>query len=56
MFIRKKPNKSGAISVQVIEKRDGKSVLVKTVGSSRDAKEIEDLVQQGKRFINLSSG
>ena len=56
MFIRKKPNKSGAISVQIIEKRDGKSVLVKTVGSSRDAKEIEDLVQQGKRFISKIKG
>ncbi len=42
MFVRKKPNKSGAISIQVIEKRGGKSFLVKTVGSANDAKEIED--------------
>ncbi len=32
MFVRKKTNKSGVISVQVIEKRAGKSVLIKTIG------------------------
>lgn len=56
MFVRKKPNKSGSISVQVIEKREGKPVLVKTIGSSGDVKEIEDLLQEGKRFISRRTG
>ena len=41
MVVRKKKNMRGSISVQVIEKYDGKSVLVKTIGSSADSGEIE---------------
>ncbi len=36
MFVREKVNKSGVVSVQVITKVNGKSKLVKTIGSSRD--------------------
>ena len=50
MFVRKKSNKSGSISVQVISK-DGGYRVVKTVGSSRDPQEIERLVALGERFI-----
>lgn len=56
MFLRKKPNKSGVISVQIIEKRSGKSKLLKTVGSSSDPKEIAELMEQGKRLMNEISG
>ena len=48
MFVRKKRNKSGVVSVQVLEKRSGKSVLVKTVDSSSDHKQVADLVEKGK--------
>lgn len=51
MFVRKKKNKSGVISIQIIEKRDGKSVLLKTIGSSADPKEIQTLFEQGKVYV-----
>ena len=56
MFVRKKLNKSGIVSVQIIEKRLGKSVLIKTVGSSSDPKEIARLFETGKQFINDIKG
>lgn len=52
MFVRKKPNKSGVVSIQILEKRSGKSCLVKTVGSSSDPKQIVELWEQGKRLVN----
>jgi hypothetical protein len=51
MFIRKKPNKSGVISVQIIDKSTGKYRLIKTVGSSSDAGVIERLMLQAKQHI-----
>ena len=56
MFVRKKPNKSGVISVQILEKRSGKSTLIKTVGSSSDPEKIAELFEQGKRLINELKG
>lgn len=50
MFVRKKSNTSGSISVQVISK-DGGYHVVETIGSSRDPQEIERLVALGERFI-----
>jgi transposase len=52
MFIRKKPNKSGSISVQIIQKNNGKYKVLKTIGSSKDLIEIEFLVQKGQKQIN----
>lgn len=51
MFVRKKPNKSGLISVQVINKSSGKYWVIKTIGSSFSEQEIERLVIEGKRYI-----
>ena len=51
MFVRKKINKSGIVSIQIIEKVSGKSTLVKTVGSSADPIEITSLVIKGNQFI-----
>ncbi len=56
MFVRKKPNKSGVVSVQILEKRSGKSSLIKTVGSSSDPKQIGALFEQGKRLVNELKG
>ncbi len=50
MFVRKKRNKSGTISVQVIQKDNGYKV-VRSIGSSSDAGEIERLVIQGRQYI-----
>lgn len=43
MFIRKKKNKSGSVSVQIIDKSSGKYKVVKTIGSSNDLKDIEKM-------------
>jgi transposase len=54
MFVRKKPNKSGSVSVQVIDKSDGYRV-VKTIGSACDPDEVNRLVEVGKSFIARQS-
>lgn len=51
MFYRKKQNKSGSTSVQVLKKRDGKNVLVKTIGSSSNFNEIIMLCTKAKAYI-----
>lgn len=56
MFVRKKPNKSGVISVQVIDKGSGKYKLVKTIGSSDQPFEIDRLVLKAKGFIKEHTG
>ena len=43
MFVGRRPNKSGSVSVQLVEKRDGRSVVVRSFGSSRDAAELRRL-------------
>ena len=56
MFVRKKPNKSGLVSVQVIDKSQGKYKVLKTIGSSKDALEIESLVAEGKSYAQKQMG
>jgi len=56
MFVRKKKNKSGTVSVQVIEKRDGKSVLIKTIGSSTEDDQINKLIIEAKEYIAQFGG
>jgi hypothetical protein len=56
MFVRKKKNKSGVVSVQVITKLDGKSRLVKTIGSSARPDEVERLVEAEQSFARAYSG
>ena len=56
MFVRKKKNKSGTISVQVIEKRHGKSVLIKTIGSATDEVRISKLILEAKQFVQQFGG
>jgi transposase len=55
MFVRKKPNKSGVISVQVIDKSSGRYVVYKTIGSSSDTNEIIHLVELAKREIEFAT-
>jgi transposase len=56
MFVRKKPNKSGLISVQVIDKSFGKYRVIKTVGSSNDPSIVTELVNQAKQLIGSLTG
>ena len=43
MFVRKKRNRSGSVSVQIIDKSYGTYRVLKIIGSSRDDDEIERL-------------
>lgn len=56
MFVRQKRNKSGVISVQVIDKSSGKYKLKQTIGSSADAARIEQLVKEAERWIRKHTG
>ena len=48
MFIRKKQNTSGSISIQIISKVKNRYKLVKTIGSSKDQNEISKLLELAK--------
>lgn len=52
MFVRKKPNASGIISIQIIDKSRGDYQMIKTIGSSADPAEVESLFAEGKKWIN----
>lgn len=56
MYWRKKKNKSGVISIQVIDKSSGKYKLIKTIGSSDNQAEIDRLSAQAQEFINSYGG
>ena len=51
MFVRKKPNKSGLMSIQIIDKSSGKYVVHQTVGSSSDPTEVAFLIKKAKQQI-----
>ena len=55
MFVRKKVNKSGSVSVQIVDKTDGYKII-KTVGVSDSQAEIKHLVGQAEQIIRTSSG
>lgn len=56
MFFRKKKNRSGVVSVQVIDKSGGKYRLIKTIGSSSDAAVVAELVNQAEVWIKERQG
>lgn len=56
MFIRQKKNKSGLISIQIIDKSSGKYRVVRTIGSSSDAVVIENLIIKAKDFVKTHKG
>jgi transposase len=56
MFVRKKKNPSGVISVQIIDKSSGKYKVLKTIGSSSDVCKVESLYREGKKWITVQSG
>lgn len=56
MFVRRKRNKSGSVSVQVIRKRDGKNQIFKTIGCSHDNSQITKMIQEAKLFIEKIEG
>jgi len=56
MFIRKKNNKSGSISIQIISKIGRKNKLIKTVGCAKSNREEELLVLLAKTEIERLQG
>ena len=55
MFVRKKRNKSGTTSVQIIDKSAGYKV-VESIGSSKDVDEIANLVKKAEHQIGTNKG
>lgn len=51
MFVRKKKNTSGSISIQIISKTNGYKVI-KTVGCSSNKNEIKDLEEEAEKLIS----
>ena len=52
MFVRRKHNKSGTCSIQVVAKVDGKYRVQKSFGSSRDEAVLASLEQKAKQWAN----
>lgn len=52
MFIRRKINKSGSISIQVIDTAGKKDVIVKTIGSSRDTYQVAQYKKAAQAYID----
>lgn len=56
MFIRRKPNKSGSYSVQILDKRNGRNRLIRSLGSSKVEEELKDLERQATDYIARYGG
>ena len=51
MFVRKKRNRSGTISVAVIDKSGGKFKEISHIGIARDESEVDELMKRGREWI-----
>jgi transposase len=51
VFIRKKKNKSGSISIQIIDKSSGKFKIIKIIGCASDELEQKELLQQAYELL-----
>ena len=56
MFIRRKPNKSGTYSIQVVDKIRGRYTLVKSFGASRSDDELSKMEREAAEFISTYGG
>ncbi|MCK5170954.1 MAG: IS1634 family transposase [Bacteroidales bacterium] len=52
MFVRKKKNKSGSVSIQIIQKHQGTYNVIKTLSSSKDKKEIDRLYKNAQDVLS----
>lgn len=55
MFIRRKSNKSGSVSIQILQKENGSNKLIKTIGSATEASDIAVLVSKAQQEIQILS-
>ena len=56
MYIRRKPNKTGSISVQVISKHTGSYQVLRSLGTGRTEQELIRLEEHARQFISSQSG
>ena len=56
MFCRRKPNKSGTYSIEVVVKKSGKNVVVQRFGTSRNESELRSLERKAKQWIDDQQG
>lgn len=56
MFLRRKPNKSGTVSVQVVEKCDGKYVVLQSFGASGTEDGIRRLESKAQTWMDKRRG
>ena len=52
MFIREKKNKSGSVSIQILNKENGKNHLVKTIGCATERPEIDALRRKAQEELD----
>ncbi len=52
MYVRKVKSKSGKVYVQVIDKSSKKYKVIKSIGSSTNEREIQNLITKGKKWID----
>ena len=51
VFIRKKKNKSGSVSIQIIDKSSGKYEVIETVGCTANEQEQQNLIEQAQGLL-----
>ena len=51
MFIRKKKNKSGSTSIQLVDKSSGKSIVVRSLGSAKSDEDLEELIEKAQEEL-----
>jgi transposase len=56
MYVRKLKNRSGSQSIQVIQKQNGRYIVIKTLGSATTQQEIEKLVNLAKQEMERLCG
>jgi hypothetical protein len=56
MYIRRKSNKTGSVSVQVISKHTGRYQVLRSFGTGRTEQELVRLEEHARQFISSQSG
>lgn len=56
VFIREKKNRSGSVSIQLLEKRGRRNFLIKSFGASSDPVQINRLKRQAQEYARKIKG
>ena len=56
MFIRRKRNRGGSISIQIIDKSSGKFQILKTIGLARNDQQLHDILDQAEEYLEQLTG